>query len=111
MPLHRGEPPPHKVRWALPMMMHRQRLMAAILGRVQLMPLMLMLNAFNPILAKAVLEAEDLPPLLMFTQLFPSVGQPVLADTMRSLARLLERYFQRRKLRSCQFWWLLTPRL
>ena len=110
MPLHRGAPRAPKVRWAL-RWLERKRLKAEILRGIQLMHLCLMLDAFNPILAKAVLEAEDLPPLLMFTQLFPSVSQPVLADTMRSLARLLERYFQRRKLRSCQFWWLLTPRL
>ena len=38
------------------------------------MPLYLMLDAFNPILAKEVLEAQDLlaalPPLLMFSLLF-----------------------------------------
>jgi hypothetical protein len=43
---------------------------------------MLMLDAFNPMLAKAMLEAEDLPPLLVFSLLFPSASQPVLAGTM-----------------------------
>jgi hypothetical protein len=34
MPLHRGAPPPRKVRWALPML-ERKRLMAAIIAGVQ----------------------------------------------------------------------------
>jgi hypothetical protein len=49
-------------------------------------------------LAKAVLEAEDLQPLLMFSLLFPSVSQPVLAGTMKAATRLLELHFHRRRL-------------
>ncbi len=61
MPLHRGAPRAPKVRWAL-RWFERKRLMAEILRGMQLMHLYLMLDAFNPILATAVLEAKDLPP-------------------------------------------------
>ena len=65
MPLHRGAPRAPKVRWAL-RWLERKSLMAEILRGVQLMHLYLMLDAFNPILAMAVLEAKDLPPFVMF---------------------------------------------
>ena len=65
MPLHRGAPRTPKVRWALRWLEHK-RLMAEILRGMQLMHLYLMLDAFNPILSTAVLEAKDLPPFVMF---------------------------------------------
>ena len=42
---------------------------------MQLMHMYLMLDAFNPILATAVLEAKDLPPFVMCSLLFPCVGK------------------------------------
>ena len=79
-------------------MLQLKRLMTAIIAGVQLMPLMVMLDACNPMLTKAVLEAEDLPPLVMFSRLFSSVSQPVLAGTVKAVTRLLERYSERRRL-------------
>ena len=88
------------------------------------MPLYLMLDAFNPILAKEVLEAQDLlatlPPLLMFSLLFlfscsrcsssshvlaalPCVSQPAIAGIMQAVSRMLECYFQRRKLGAANY--------
>jgi hypothetical protein len=79
-------------------MLERKRMMAAIFAGVQLIPLMVMLDAWKPMLAKAVLKAEDLPLLLMFSLRFPSVSQPVIAGTVKSVTRLFERYSQRRRL-------------
>ena len=64
MPLHRGAPRAPKVRWAL-QWLERKRLMAEILRGMQLMHLYLMLDAFNPMLSTAVLEAKDLPPFAL----------------------------------------------
>jgi hypothetical protein len=62
------------------------------------MHLCLMLDAFNPILATAVLEAKDLPPLVMFSLLFPCVGKLKIAGIMQAVSRALESYYQRRQL-------------
>jgi hypothetical protein len=109
MPLHRGAQRAPKVRWAL-RWLERKRLKAEILRGMQLMHLCLMLDAFNPILATAVLEAKDLPPLVMFSLLFPLrrqiedrrhyascvTGDGVLLSTPPAW--------------SCQLWWLLVRR-
>jgi hypothetical protein len=97
MPLHRGAPRAPKVRWAL-RWLERKRLKAEILRGIQLMHLCLMLDAFNPILATAVLEAKDLPPLVMFSLLFPCVGKLKIAGIMQAVSRALESYYQRRQL-------------
>ena len=97
MPLHRGAPRAPKVRWAL-RWLERKRLKAEILRGIQLMHLCLMLDAFNPILATAVLEAKDLPPLVMFSLLFPCVGKLKIAGIMQAVSRALESYYQHRKL-------------
>ena len=70
MPLHRGAPRAPTVRWKL-RWLERKRLMAEILRGMQLMHMYLMLDAFNAILATAVLEAKDLPPFVMCSLLFP----------------------------------------
>jgi hypothetical protein len=97
MPLHRGAPRAPTVRWAL-RWLERKRLKAEILRGIQLMHLCLMLDAFNPILATAVLEAKDLPPLVMFSLLFPCVGKLKIAGIMQAVSRALESYYQRRQL-------------
>ena len=99
MPLHRGVPRAPKVRWAL-RWLERKRLMAEILRGMQLMHMYLMLDAFNPILATAVLEAKDLPPLVMFSLLFPCVGKLQITGIMQAVSRALQCYFQRSKLGS-----------
>jgi len=70
MPLHRGAPRAPRVHWKL-RWLERKRLMAEILRGMQLMHMYLMLDAFNPILVAAVLEAKDLPPFVMCSLLFP----------------------------------------
>jgi hypothetical protein len=97
MPLHRGAPRAPTVRWAL-RWLERKRLKAEILRGMQFMYLYLKLDAFNPILATAVLEAKDLPPLVMFSLLFPCVCKLKIAGIMQAVSRALECYFQRRKL-------------
>ena len=97
MPLHRGAPRAPKVRWAL-RWLERKSLMAEILRGIQLMHLYLMLDAFNPILVTAVLEAKDPPPSVMFSLLFPLVGKLKIASIMQAVSRAMECYFQRRKL-------------
>jgi len=62
------------------------------------MHMYLMLDAFNPVLATAVLEAKDLPPFVMFSLLFPCVGKLKIAGIMQAVSRALECYFQCRKL-------------
>ena len=99
MPLHRGAPRAPKVRWAL-RWLERKRLMAEILRGMQLMHMYLMLDAFNPILATAVLEAKDLPPFVMCSLLFPCVGKLQIAGIVQAVSRALQCYFQRRKLGS-----------
>jgi hypothetical protein len=91
MPLHRGAPRAPKVRWAL-RWLERKRLMAEILRGMQLMHLYLMLDAFNPILATAVLEAKDLPPFVMFSLLFPCVGKLKIAGIMQGSTRTGRRH-------------------
>ena len=59
-----------------------------------------MLDAFNPILATAVLEAKDLRPLVMFSLLFPCVGKLQITGIMQAVSRALLCYFQRSKLGS-----------
>jgi hypothetical protein len=97
MPLHRGAPRAPKVRWTL-RWLERKRLMAEILRGMQLMHLYLMLDAFNHILATAVLEAKDLSPFVMFSLLFPCVGKLKIACIMQAVSQAMECYFQRRKL-------------
>jgi hypothetical protein len=99
MPLHRGAPRAPTVRWAL-RCLERKRLMAEILRGMQLMHMYLMLDAFNPILATAVLEAKDLPPFVMCSLLFPCVGKLQIAGIVQAVSRALQCYFQRRKLGS-----------
>jgi hypothetical protein len=94
MQLHRGAPRAPKVRWAL-RWLERKRLMAEILRGMQIMHLYLMLDAFNPILATAVLEAKDLPPFVMFSLLFPCVGKLKIAGIMQAVSRAMECYFER----------------
>ena len=64
------------------------------------MHMYLMLDAFNPILATAVLEAKDLPPFVMCSLLFPCVGKLQIAGIVQAVSRALHCYFQRRKLGS-----------
>ena len=100
-----------KVRWAL-RWLERKRLKAEILRGIQLMHLCLMLDAFNPILATAVLEAKDLPPFVMFSLLFPCVGKLKIAGIIKAVSRAMECYFQRRKVLTPQRRWrtVLAPR-
>ena len=99
MPLHRGAPRAPTVRWKL-RWLERKRLMAEILRGMQLMHMYLMLDAFNAILATAVLEAKDLPPFVMCSLLFPCVGKLQIARIVQAVSRALQCYFQRRKLGS-----------
>jgi hypothetical protein len=57
-----------------------------------------MLDAFNPILATAVLEAKDLPPFVMFSLLFPCVCKLKITGIMQAASRAMECYFQCSKL-------------
>ena len=109
--LHRGAPRAPKVRWAL-RWLERKRLMAEILRGMQLMHLYLMLDAFNPILSTAVLEAKDLPPCVVFSLLFPCVGKLKIAGIIKAVSRAMECYFQRRKVLTPQRRWrtVLAPR-
>ena len=85
MPLHRGAPRAPTVRWKL-RWLERKRLMAEILRGMQLMHMYLMLDAFNPILATAVLEAKDLPPFVMCSLLFPCEKRCLVSAQPRALA-------------------------
>jgi len=99
MPLHRGSPRAPTVRWKLRWLEHK-RLMAEILRGIQLMHMYLMLDAFNPILATAVLEAKDLPPFVMCSLLFPCIGKLQIASIVQAVSRAMQCYFQHHKLGS-----------
>ena len=88
MPLHRGAPRAPRVRWAL-RWLERKRLKAQILRGMQLMHMYLMLDAFNPILSTAVLEAKDLPPFVMCSLLFPCVGKLQIAGIVQAVSRMM----------------------
>ena len=64
------------------------------------MHMYLMLDAFNPILAAAVLEAKDLPTFVMCSLLFPCVGKLQIARIVQAVSRAMQCHFQRRKLGS-----------
>jgi hypothetical protein len=108
MPLHRGAPCAPKVRWAL-RWLERKRLMAEILRGMQLMHMYLILDAFNPILVTAVLEAKDLALCHVLASL-PLRRQ--IADRLHRASCVTGAavLFSTTQARIRQLWWLLVLR-
>ena len=96
MPLHRGEPRPHRTRWELAAR-RRKRMLGLVHGVAKVIQMAVHMNAFDPILACALLDS-DVPPPLVFSFLFTTLRFQVIVSQLQVCQLAIAACLQRRRL-------------